>query len=119
MTSRHIRKQDVNQDFNNNHQQLRQELSKKLPNMLSVAIASYEHITISSKGDDVKSFNAIHTAAKSALSHIESLLKLAKWAGLEDARQQETIDNHDDQIATIIKAAKSAMNGNNNNNEVN
>jgi len=105
MTPRQNSRKKPRRNSKSNPENLRQELASRLPDMLTTAIESYERITLPPVDADAKSYAALHGAAKAALSHIESLLKLAKWASLEDCSK----DEHDNSLAHLIDAAKTAM----------
>lgn len=105
MTSRQKPKKPTRRKSKNNPECLRQELANRLPDMLTTAIESYERITVAPEEADAKSYAALHSAAKAALAHIESLLKLAKWAAVEDVGNT----GPDNGLLQLIEAAKSAV----------
>jgi len=73
-------------------QQTRAQVAAFLPRAISKVLESYHSFM---KGDvfgeksnpDTQDFSDAHKAAKVAISHIELLIKLAKWADLPDATQ--------------------------------
>lgn len=75
-------------------QQTREQVAEFLPRAISKALESYHSFM---KGEvfgdtapsDAKDFSEAHKAAKVAISHIELLIKLAKWADLPDAAQAD------------------------------
>ena len=52
---------------------------KQLPQQLESALNSYGTFARSPPPEDAKGFASYHSACKSALSHIDQLLKLAQW----------------------------------------
>lgn len=60
----------------------RQQIAEFLPEAISLAVASYR--THMGTPIDAKGFESHHKQAKVAISHIELLIKLAKWADLPD-----------------------------------
>ena len=54
-------------------------LKKTLPEKIHKDLQSYEKFADQEEPDDAKSFSAYHLALKSAISHMETLLKLEKW----------------------------------------
>lgn len=78
---------------------LRNRLAQKLPAMLDAAITAYQQIAATAPPDDPKGFAAAHTAAKSALSHIDQIIKLAETAiAKDDVNRTETSDRVDELI---------------------
>jgi hypothetical protein len=60
----------------------RQQIAEFLPEAIVLAFASYkEHMAKEIENDK---FESHHKSAKIAISHIELLIKLAKWADLPD-----------------------------------
>ncbi len=105
MTLRQKSKEPARPKSKKNPEYLRLELTSRLPDMLTTAIESYERITVAPEEADAKSYTALHSAAKAALAHIESLLKLAKWAAFEDVGNT----GPDTSLQQLIEAAKSAV----------
>ena len=73
---------------------LKKLLKKTLPGKISKVLKSYEDFSETQAPCDAKSFSAYHCALKSAVSHMETLLKLEKWTGDDVAGSQsaETFD---------------------------
>ncbi|MDF1749946.1 MAG: hypothetical protein P1V34_13825 [Alphaproteobacteria bacterium] len=84
---------------------MRQRLMKKLPDMLDAAIAAYQQIALNGPSEDPKSFAAAHTGAKAALAHIEQIIKLAEAAAAQDEAHQNDAEG----FSTLITAARSAL----------
>ncbi|HNQ92213.1 MAG TPA: hypothetical protein PKI93_04705 [Alphaproteobacteria bacterium] len=64
----------------------RAQVAEFLPRAISKALQSYhEFMEGTAFGEEAKEFSDAHKAAKVAISHIELLIKLAKWADLPDA----------------------------------
>jgi len=59
---------------------LRRQLAQTLPDRIAAAVGGYESFVQSAPSDDAKGFAAWHAAAKAALAHVDSLVKLARWA---------------------------------------
>lgn len=76
---------------------LRQDIARVLPAAIKKALTSYENFVIDNNYDDSKQFSAHHSACKAAITHLELLLKLAKWSDItattntEDAALMETL----------------------------
>lgn len=67
-------------------QETRVQIAGFLPEAISKTLKSYEDF-INDNGEtseNSKEFSAHHTACKAAISHLELLLKLARWADLPD-----------------------------------
>ena len=65
--------------------QSRAQIAAFLPGAIMRALTSYFEFSKASPDEkQCKDFAARHSAAKAAISHIELLVKLAKWADLPD-----------------------------------
>ena len=65
-------------------QATREQIADFLPEAIRLAFESYkEHMSTTIKTD---AFESHHKQAKVAISHIELLIKLAKWADLPDKK---------------------------------
>jgi hypothetical protein len=74
--------------------QTRQQIAEFLPEAIELAVHSYKEFmkggikiqpsTGKPKNSEDNSFTSHHKSAKIAISHIELLIKLAKWADLPD-----------------------------------
>lgn len=62
----------------------RKQIAEFLPEAIELASASYKEHMGKVIGKD--GFESHHKAAKIAISHIELLIKLAKWADLPDSK---------------------------------
>lgn len=63
----------------------RAQIAEFLPTAIAQALDSYHSFMNQGiPSDDVKEFSEGHKAAKVAISHIELLIKLAKWADIPD-----------------------------------
>lgn len=87
---------------------LKSRLKKTLPEKISKVIESYENFSEQAVPDDAKGFSAHHSACKSAVSHAETLLKLARWTDNEAALKTE---GDKDDIEQLIKEAKADIDG--------
>ncbi|QQG36012.1 MAG: hypothetical protein HYS17_11005 [Micavibrio aeruginosavorus] len=66
-------------------QQSRARIAAFLPDAIRMALNSYQKFSHEIHGGDDKSFKEHHMACKVAISHIDLLLKLARWADLPDS----------------------------------
>lgn len=67
--------------------QSRAQIAAFLPGAIMRALTSYFEFSKASPDEQqCKDFASRHTAAKAAISHIELLVKLAKWADLPDEK---------------------------------
>lgn len=62
----------------------RAEVAQFLPSALKTALKSYRQFMAQDVAQTPKEFGAHHTAGKVALAHVDLLLKLARWADLEE-----------------------------------
>lgn len=68
----------------------REQIAEFLPEAIKLAVASYRHFMMTEEDLDEnaniikRQFAVHHKEAKIAISHIELLIKLAKWADLPD-----------------------------------
>jgi len=87
---------------------VRSLLSDLLPGLIQSAACSYEAFSQAEVPEDAKGFSAHHSACKSALSHVELLTKLARWAETEEDEQTPTL-SEDDEIAGLLAGARAAL----------
>lgn len=64
----------------------------ELPGRIKAALDEYRRFVAEPPPDDAKGFVAWQAAAKAALSHVEGLVKLARWAEGETAEQSDGLD---------------------------
>lgn len=84
---------------------LRQRLAGALPGRIAAALAGYEDFTGAEPPTDAKGFAAWHAAAKSALAHVDLLVKLARWAeGSAEAGDDAGLDR-------LLAQARAALDG--------
>jgi hypothetical protein len=76
----------------------RRQIAAFLPDAIALALNSYHRFSQNPPEEGQKEFAAHHTACKVAISHIDLLIKLAKWADLPDAKAAD----HNRQI--VLKA---------------
>lgn len=89
-------------------EQARQSLSKVLPSSIHQVLLCYEDYSRSEIPEDSKGFAAHHAACKAALSHLELLTKLVRWA--EQPEEQETVvRDEDEEIASLLENARAAL----------
>lgn len=84
---------------------LRERLKGELPGRIAQAIASYDAFAGTEPPLDAKGFAAHHAACKSALAHMDLLVKLARWAGAEAANGAAD----DDGVAHLLAEARAAL----------
>ncbi|MDR1694567.1 MAG: hypothetical protein LBR70_05210 [Lactobacillaceae bacterium] len=80
-------------------------LKKTLPEKISIVIDSYEEFLKKNMPDDAKGFSAHHAACKSAVTHLETLLKLARWT-VDENKDDRAFDESENDIWKIIAEAK-------------
>ncbi len=81
---------------------LRERLAARLPDMLKAALAAYDAIALPmQEPEDARSLGAQQTAAKSALKHVEMILKLAEALLPPEAQ--------DNRKAALLEAARAAL----------
>jgi hypothetical protein len=85
---------------------LRRRLKAALPHRIAAAAEGYDQFTADPPGLDAKSFAAHHAACKSALAHIELLIKLARWASGELAQTQP---EGDEELESLLAEARAAL----------
>lgn len=74
----------------------RERLASFLPAAISKALDSYHTFSGRIAPDDPKEFSAYHAGCKAAISHVELLFKLAKWANIADEiapEKNQQLDN--------------------------
>lgn len=79
----------------------RAQVAEFLPRAMAKALASYREYMDSASFETNSNFSEVHKAAKVAISHIELLIKLAKWADLPDA-----VQGPDSLLASLICEAQ-------------
>ncbi|MBV6633321.1 MAG: hypothetical protein KI792_09880 [Alphaproteobacteria bacterium] len=94
----------------------RRELLDAIPEAIHRALASYtdfanNHDDDAASGGDAKSYAAHHAGLKSAISHLEALLKLGRFIAHEDQSQSDrladTSDN--DTLSSLIEKAQATL----------
>lgn len=81
----------------------RQKIAQDLPVLLATALDSYTQFVAAPCDNTAKGFAAYHSACKSALSHLDGLLRLAHWA----VDHQEA--GSDDELASLLTRARDAV----------
>ena len=89
-----------------NLQSLKEKLKKALPQQISKVLKNYKEFSDQPVPEDAKGFGAHHSACKSAVVHIETLLKLARWT--EDGEGNSDIIGHENHWAAILAEARAA-----------
>lgn len=71
----------------------REQVASFLPSAINKALQSYHHFSDSHQPDssDPKKFAAHHSACKVAIAHVELLLKLARWADIDDSEPTDDL----------------------------
>jgi len=88
----------------NLEKQSRIEIAKALPDAFKRAMTSYRHFIAKEQTDNSENFKKHHDACKVAISHIELLIKLAKWVD----EQTEGVDHSI--MAQLIQSAQEVAN---------
>ncbi len=71
--------------------QARDQISEFLPHAIGTALKEYqEFIRSVPEVEESKKFSAQYSACKTAIAHIDLLLKLAKWAELPDPLKDQS-----------------------------
>lgn len=81
---------------------MRAKIAAGLPAAIDHAMQSYREFYEKEKPEGAKDFSAHHTACKTAIAHVELLLKLAAWAKLPDADTDNT-------LTTMLKEAEAEV----------
>lgn len=89
--------------------QSRTQIAAFLPEAIRAALTSYQRYSESMSPQDEKSFKEHHTACKVAISHIDLLLKLARWADLPDGRSGD--QNQQKILMAAIEEAEKELEG--------
>lgn len=71
---------------------IRAECRAELPDRIKAALDEYRRFVAEPPPDDAKGFAAWQAAAKAALSHVEVLAKLARWAEGETTAAADGLD---------------------------
>lgn len=81
---------------------MRAKIAAGLPDAIDRAMRSYREFNEQEASKTAKDFSAHHTACKTAIAHIELLLKLAAWAKLPD-------EDTDDVLAGLLHDAEAEL----------
>lgn len=70
---------------------LKRMLRSAMPKRIGEAVARYDDFALTDPGETARDFAAHHAACKAALTHIDLLVKLLRWAADEvrDEAQEE------------------------------
>ena len=87
---------------------LRAAIARLVPEAMERAVGSYRDFVTVSVPLEAKEFKDHHTAGRTALVHLESLLRLARWAAIPGAGGDETATETigDDVDAMLIDASR-------------
>lgn len=85
----------------------REQISLFLPDAIRTALISYQRFSKRRIHDETEQFIQHHMACKTAVAHIELLLKLAKLADLPDARMDN--GNHQIILAAMMQEAEGTL----------
>ncbi|NVJ92514.1 MAG: hypothetical protein HWE34_12690 [Methylocystaceae bacterium] len=88
-------------------EEVRTLLCNLLPSLIQSATVSYEAFSDAEVPEDAKGFAAHHAACKAALSHVELLTKLVRWAEQEE-NPTPTL-SEDEEIAGLLAGARAAL----------
>ncbi|WP_240796801.1 hypothetical protein [Terasakiella sp. SH-1] len=89
-------------------EEVRVLLADLLPSLIQSATISYEAFSNADVPEDAKGFAAHHAACKSALSHMELLTKLARWAEKTEEEAAPVL-SEDEEIAGLLAGARAAL----------
>ena len=97
---------------------LRIRLLGELPDDIAMARDTYQRLAGEAAGImEAKEFSAHQAACKAALGHLESLIKLLRWAcegaGAIADNEVGSEDNANDQVLPLVERARQALAGEN------
>ncbi len=84
----------------------REQIAEFLPKAIELAVKSYKDFMVETVPK--KEFETHHKSAKVAISHIELLIKLAKWADLPDKNVEG--DKDAEILAGLMATAEAELN---------
>lgn len=87
--------------MNSIENQSRVQIAEFLPDAIARALTSYRTYMEMKSDDTLAAFKEKHMACKTAIAHIELLLKLARWADLPDG---EAINRNDQMVLAAVLA---------------
>ena len=79
----------------------RSAIARLIPDAMERAVASYRSFVARDIPLEAKEFKDHHTAGRTALAHLEALLRLARWTALP-----EQGDGEDDLDAVLTEASR-------------
>ena len=86
---------------------LRLSIARLLPLAMEQAVASYREFVVVEVPLEAKEFKDHHTAGRTALVHLETLLRLARWAALPAGAGEEPAA--EEEIDTMVSEARQAL----------
>ncbi|MEM6902052.1 MAG: hypothetical protein AAF556_02275 [Pseudomonadota bacterium] len=94
----------------------RRELLNAIPEAIHRALESYtefasNHDDDAAAGGDAKNYAAHHAGLKSAISHLEALLKLGRFVASEDQSQSDQLadTSYNDTLTSLIEKAQATL----------
>ncbi len=69
----------------------RMQIAAFLPAAIEKGLESYHRFSARAAPDDAKEFAAHHNACKVAIAHVELLLKLARWADIDESEPADDL----------------------------
>lgn len=81
----------------------RVKIMRYLPDAIECALSSYRRFYAQEIFENAKDFAAHHAACKAAIAHVELLLKLAAWAGVESGQ------GRDDGLGALLADAQAEL----------
>lgn len=87
---------------------VRTRFQDQLPLVLDQTLASYQAFAGLSPGLESKEFKEFHTAGRTALAHMDLLLRLMRWAEGDGAAGAET-EPGDNALTGMIAEAQTAL----------
>lgn len=88
---------------------LRTAIARLVPEAMERAVASYRDFVTLGVPLEAKEFKDHHTAGRTALVHLESLLKLARWAALPGAGDGGAENEDGDDLDSLLLDASRAL----------
>lgn len=89
---------------------LKSKLKKTLPQRISRVIDSYDEFSDVQPSFEPKEFIAYHNACKSAVAHVDSLLKLSSWTEDKKAKQAKDDKQNKDIEKQALEEIKQEIN---------
>lgn len=86
----------------------RANLSARLPALIGNAVAAYEQLAVVDPAQQAKDAAKHHAACRAALSHLDLLAKLARWAEGRD-QTEVLVETEDEDHDSLVARARAAL----------